>query len=641
MSRKLTFRQSILLFTGAILVLSLALVIGLANYKMTNMTNQRLLETELPAILGEIRNQIQNEMTVPITIAKGMAHNSYLVDWVERGEPQEELEEIQRNLNNIAQMENLGFKPFFISAQSGNYYLPTGVFKTMSPSEARDQWFYDFLKQPIVYGLNVDVHEDTLEPTLFVNHVLEAAGQRSAIIGVGRSLSSLRQLIQDYRIGEFGKVFLVDSQGTVQIHPTDSHPHPLNHYAGDSLTAQLMSPDFSYGSHSRNGSDLIFASLPVPGIGWQIIAEIPTDELYANIRQATVQNILVGIVAAVIALVLVTLLSAKLLQPIRLVSTAMAAMAEQGGDLTQRLKVETNDEIGELATSFNRFLENLAEIISHIRATEAKLQNAVSRVAAAIDNPARRSTEQAEKSELAATAIHEMTATVAEIAQNAESAASNATRSREESHKGMSLSQDTIRSMQSLAGDMDKAAGDVDSLAAEISSISTILDTIRAVSDQTNLLALNAAIEAARAGEHGRGFAVVADEVRQLASRTAEATAEIHTKIEQLQQSAKSAVDSMHNGKSISELTVESTEKAGDALKAILALVESTSDLNIQIATATEEQSVVAEEISGNIQSIAELARLTQVDVQRSGEDCAEMNDLAQELSRSISQFRT
>src|SRR5690606_17876440 len=322
MLTKLPFRQTILVFTGLIVVLSLALVIALANYNMTHMTNKRLLETELPAILGEIRNQIQDQLNVPVTVAKSMANNSYLIDWMERGEPEEELDGVKRNLNSIEQLDNLGLKAFFISAQSSNYYLPDGVFKTMSRAERRDQWFYDFLDQSHTYALNVDIDEDTLEPTLFVNHVISIHDKRTAIIGVGRSLPALRELIQNYRIGEHGRVYLVDGKGKVQIHPSDTNIQPLRAYVGADLAEQLQGQEFSYGFHQRNGSELISASLPVPGIGWQIVAEIPTDELYADIRVATVQNIVLGIVAAIIALVIVTLLSGRSLQPIRRVCSA-------------------------------------------------------------------------------------------------------------------------------------------------------------------------------------------------------------------------------------------------------------------------------------------------------------------------------
>src|SRR5690606_9799467 len=179
------------------------------------------------------------------------------------------------------------------------------------------------------YALNLELDEDTIKPTLLLNHVISIHDKRTAIIGVGRSLPALRELIQNYRIGEHGRVYLVDGKGKVQIHPSDTNIPPLRAYVGADLAKQLQGQEFSYGFHQRNGSALISASLPVPGIGWQIVAEIPTDELYADIRVATVQNIVLGIVAAIIALVIVTLLSGRILQPIRRVSSAMAAMAEQ------------------------------------------------------------------------------------------------------------------------------------------------------------------------------------------------------------------------------------------------------------------------------------------------------------------------
>src|SRR5690606_11517544 len=251
----------------------------------------------------------------------------------------------------------------------------------------------------------------------------------------------LRELIQDYRIGEHGRVYLVDGKGKVQIHPSDTNIQPLRAYVGADLAEQLQGQEFSYGFHQRNGSELISASLPVPGIGWQIVAEIPTDELYADIRVATIQNIVLGIVAAIIALVVVTLLSGRILQPIRRVSSAMAAMAEQGGDLTQRLEIATNDEIGELASSFTQFLENLAGIIKHIQWTEEQIQQIDGRVVTTKESTAQRPTQQSEQYEMAATANYEMTATMAEIAQKSETAAVNAARSRDESSKGMATSQ--------------------------------------------------------------------------------------------------------------------------------------------------------------------------------------------------------
>src|SRR5690606_7944178 len=228
MIRKLSFRQTLLLFTGLLLVLTLALVIGITNHRMTQMTNERLLETELPAILGEIRNEIQNELIKPLMLAKAMAHNTYIADWIARGEPEDELDKVTQNLNAIQLAAGNGASSYIISLQTNRYYVPTGLLKTMDPAVEKDQWFYNFLKVSDAHKMSIDMNEATRQPNLFVDHVVLVNGQRAAAMGLGYSLSAMRGLLQNYPIGKTGKVYLVDRHGVVQVHPTDEQSSPLS-----------------------------------------------------------------------------------------------------------------------------------------------------------------------------------------------------------------------------------------------------------------------------------------------------------------------------------------------------------------------------------------------------------------------------
>ncbi|WP_420800922.1 methyl-accepting chemotaxis protein [Pseudomonas cavernicola] len=241
---------------------------------------------------------------------------------------------------------------------------------------------------------------------------------------------------------------------------------------------------------------------------------------------------------------------------------------------------------------------------------------------------------------MVATAVHEMGLTVQEIARNASSAASTSQSARDEAVQARQVVGSSIAQIKKMSGDIGHAAGAVSELADEVASIDQVLSVIRGISEQTNLLALNAAIEAARAGEMGRGFAVVADEVRTLASRTQASTGEIQQMIQRLKTGAQTAVSSMHAGQAATGTGVESSQRTGEALGSITEQIEKISDMNTQVAAATEEQSSVTEEINRNVQGIADLAHATSGEVQVCREDCQTLRRLANDLAQQMGSFR-
>ncbi|WP_431061461.1 methyl-accepting chemotaxis protein [Pseudomonas koreensis] len=241
---------------------------------------------------------------------------------------------------------------------------------------------------------------------------------------------------------------------------------------------------------------------------------------------------------------------------------------------------------------------------------------------------------------MVATAVHEMGLTVQEIAQNAGSAALASQTARDEALQAREVVGGSIRHIESMSDEIGLAAGAVGELAHQVASIDSVLAVIRGVSEQTNLLALNAAIEAARAGDMGRGFAVVADEVRTLARRTQASTDEIQQMIGSLKQGAENAVSSMRTGQAATGTGVESSQRTGASLTAITGQVERISDMNHQVATATEEQSAVTEEINRNVQGISDLARATAGEVRACREDCQMLQKLADDLARQMGGFK-
>lgn len=636
-----SIQTQLILGMGAALLVSLLIVLALYAVLVNRLSERYLLEQALPASIQAIANDFETRLTGPITAAAGIADNTLVQGWLAAGEDPARLGDFTRYLGGIRTSQT-AFAALMVGHASGSYYSDKGKERTLSRSNPQDAWYFQFIDsgKPRVWNIDTDV--GTGELALFIDQRVERDGKLLGVAGLGLNMRELSALIRDFRFGKSGRVYLVKNDGQVQIHPDPAFAKSrLADLIGAPAAATLLGKStFQSARFDRGGEDFLAASLPLHDLGWTLVSEVPEAEIYADAREALAFSGLAGAVVALLCLALVVLMARSLAKPIRQVTGALLEIGGGGGDLTRRLDDSRTDELGDLARGFNRFLEGQRALIGAVHATSQQLLRTVTEVTQVVDNTADRAGRQQEMTDMVATAVNEMGSTVQEIARNAEQAASASQQAREEAGGARRVVDGSLQLGQRMSGEIGTAAGAVSELASQVASIDQVLAVIRGVSEQTNLLALNAAIEAARAGELGRGFAVVADEVRTLASRTQGSTDEILAIIQRLKEGAEAAVHSMQSGQQATGQSLAASEQAGASLGAIADQVERISDINHQVATATEEQSAVTEEINRNVQGIADLAHATAREVGHGREQCRELRHLADDLARQMAQFR-
>ena len=374
--------------------------------------------------------------------------------------------------------------------------------------------------------------------------------------------------------------------------------------------------------------------------GWIIGSGVYVDDVQAEFREQAMRLVGIGFSLMVVMALLVSMIVRSISVPLGHTVNAMANIASGEGDLTRALDTNGNDELTALAKNFNAFTSKLREVISQSLASASQLNSAAHSLGGVAGEAQQHSEQQSLQMDQVATAINQVTYGVQDVAKNAEHASNEVQAAEEQAIQGQRNIDASLQQIAELSGTIDQSVEVIQALSTESVQIGSVLEVIRSIAEQTNLLALNAAIEAARAGEQGRGFAVVADEVRLLAQRTQKSTAEIQVMIERLQSNSEAAVKVIHESSQSSQRTVVQASQAGESLTLIAQSLRNLTGLNTSIASATLQQSHVVEDINMNVTQAAGLAQSNANAAQQSSAASQQLGALAADLNRLLGQFR-
>ena len=538
----------------------------------------------------------------------------------------------------LLSQEATGFASIYFAGTDGS--MQDGDGSDYQGYDAKSQSWYQLAQGTNTPIITPPYRDDTYTPPEIIISI--AMARDDGVIGGDITTQRLQQILSAIKLPAQGVSILVDNQGRVIAYKEPERVlKPLSELI-DGVAMQQLTQPTSNGiplEVSVHGKAKLLWSRPVANSQWLLVSIVDQQRLFAPLQRQLIHQFLISGVILLVSIFSIGTLIGLLLRPLRRVSSALALIANGDGDLTQRLRVHTQDEVGQLAANFNQFVGSLHELIGHIRQEAESLGNsAASGLKRSADTVQELGNQQQEIA-MVATAVTEMASATAEIAHNAENTAAAAQQSSVSSTDGLNLVNQTRSSITSLANEVGEATEVIHELSRHANEISSVLATIQGIAEQTNLLALNAAIEAARAGEQGRGFAVVADEVRVLSKRTQSSTTEIQSTIDTLQRTTQQAVALMEKSQSLASHSVEDAVAASRALEEITRAVSLISDMSTQIATAAEEQTKVTEEITANVTAIKEVGDELAEGAHNEQQESRRLQEQAADLNEKVDRF--
>nr|WP_122387397.1 methyl-accepting chemotaxis protein [Pseudomonas syringae group genomosp. 7] len=627
--KSLGFSKKILLAAALIVVVAFSVFIVINDYRQRQSLKSSVRSELLQ--LGTLTTQnIQTWLESRIQLLQSMSQQ-VAVDG-------KELPQLQRAIGLPTYSENFQLS-YFGSTEGVMFSVPAGNRPADYDPRARG-WYKAAQNAPGTIVTEPYIAASSGKLVMTIATPVKIQNQFAGVAGADISLDSVSKIINSLNFDGHGYAFLVSAEGKILVHPDSklvlkniNEAYPVN-------TPKIATGVTEIDSGKKPE---IISFTPVQGVStanWYVALVLEQDSAYSMLAEFRASAITAMVVVVMVIILLLGLLIRVLMQPLHQMGRAMRDIADGEGDLTKRLAITSQDEFGALAQSFNHFVERIHTSIREVASTAAQLGEVATRVVSVSNASMDNSDQQAHRTESVAAAINELGAAAQEIAQNAARTSQQSSDASGLASDGQGVVQQTIKAMNELSGKISESCVNIESLNGKTANIGQILEVITSISQQTNLLALNAAIEAARAGEAGRGFAVVADEVRNLAHRTQDSAQQVQTMIEELQVGAREAVTNMTESQRQSEDSVGIANLAGERLGSVTRRIEEINGMNQSVAAATEEQTSVVESINVDITHINTLNQLGVDNLRQTLEACNSLEEQAARLQQLVGSFR-